>query len=293
MRYLITGGTGLVGSKLTKELLENGHEVVNLSRRSNGPDMKGFTQLRWDGRSIPESVGPTDAVVNLAGANVGQRWTKSHKKLIYNSRVESTRACTQYINSQDPKPQVFISASGSNYYGNNEAKVKTEKDGPGTGFLSKVCVAWENEAKNAEIRTVIMRIPPVLSTDGGPLEKLLTPFKMFIGGPTGSGDQPFSWVHIDDIVRAIRFFSDNENTQGPYNLAAPETVTNREFATILGSILRRPSFLRIPRFALDILFGEMAVILWGGLDINSDKVQNEGFNFKFPALKNALADLLD
>ncbi len=292
MKYLITGGSGLVGSKLIKELLDDGHEVVNLSRSSRSSDKKGLTQVKWDGSTIPESVGPVNVVVNLAGANVGQRWTEAHKELIYSSRVKSTRACVKYINSQDPKPQVFISASGSNYYGDDEQKAKTEEDGPGTGFLSKVCVAWENETKNADTRTVIMRIPPILSTDGGPLEKLLTPFKMFVGGPTGSGDQPFPWAHLDDIVRAIRFFSGKKSTHGPYNLAAPESVTNKEFANTLGNVLHRPSFFRIPKFALDIIFGEMAVILWGGLNINSDKIQNEGFEFKFPTLKSALVDLL-
>lgn len=292
MKYLITGGSGLVGSNLIKALLNDEHEVINLSRSARSSDQKGLQQVKWDGSSIPDEVGSVDVVVNLAGANVGQRWTESHKKLIYSSRVQSTRACVNYINKQGSKPKVFISASGTNYYGDDDTKPKAEEDEAGPGFLSKVCKAWEDEANKADIRTVIMRIPPVLSTEGGPLEKLLTPFKMFVGGPTGSGKQSFPWVHIEDMVRAIRFFSGRTSTQGPYNLAAPEIVSSKRFSTTLGKILHRPSFFRIPKFALQTIFGEMSVVLWGGLAIKSDKLRGDGFEFKFPTLKGALVDLL-
>lgn len=292
MKYLITGGSGLVGSNLIKALLNDDHEVINLSRSARSSDQKGLQQVKWDGSSIPEEVGSVDVVVNLAGANVGQRWTESHKKLIYSSRVQSTRACVKYINQQVDKPKVFLSASGTNYYGDDDTKPKTEVDEAGTGFLSKVCKAWEDEANKADIRTVIMRIPPVLSTEGGPLEKLLTPFKLFVGGPTGSGNQSFPWVHIEDMVRVIRFFSGRTSTQGPYNLAAPDIVSSKRFSSTLGKVLHRPSFMRIPKFALKAIFGEMSVVLWGGLAIKSDKLREEGFEFKFPTLKDALVDLL-
>ena len=293
MKYLITGGSGLVGTHLINALLKDGHQVVNLSRSARSSDREGLTQLQWDGKSIPAEAGAIDVVVNLAGANVGKRWTDSHKKMIMDSRVNGTRACANFINTADHKPSVFISASGTNYYGDDDTKPKTEKDGAGDGFLSKVCSAWEAEAHKAETRTVILRIPPVLATDGGPLEKLLTPFKMFVGGPTGSGDQAFPWVHIEDMVRAIRFFSGNNATEGPYNMAAPEIATNKQFSKLLGKALGRPSFFRIPKFMLELLFGEMSVVLWGGLVIKSDKIQQAGFEFKFPRLKEAFSDLLD
>ncbi len=293
MKYLITGGSGLVGSALIKELLKDGHEVINLSRSSRPSDKEGLTQLKWDGKSIPKEAGEVDVVVNLAGANVGQRWTDEHKKMIMDSRVNATHACTQYINNCAQKPQVFISSSGTNFYGDDDTKPKTETDPPGTGFLSRVCQAWEAESFPARTRTVIMRISPVLSTEGGPLEKLLTPFKMYVGGPVASGDQSFPWIHIEDMVRAIRFFAGNTNTEGPYNLAAPDIVTNKQFSTLLGKALKRPSFFKIPKFALKTIFGEMSVVLWGGLVIKSDKLREAGFEFKFPTLKGAFADLLD
>ena len=292
MRYLITGGTGLVGGKLIKQLLEQGHEVVNMSRSGRPSGREGLVQLKWDGKSIPEQVRDIDVVVNLAGANIGQRWTESYKKVILSSRVHATRACVEFIEGQENKPSVFISASGVNYYGNTFDKVKTESDPLGSGFLSEVCGAWEEEAVKASIRTITLRISPVLSTEGGPLEKLLVPYKMFVGGPTGEGDQGFSWIHLDDLVRAIHFFAANDATSGPYNLTAPGHITNREFATALGKALSRPSFFRLPKPVLNLIFGEMAVVLWGGTLASSDKLRSAGFEFEFPEIKEALADLL-
>lgn len=292
MKYLITGGSGLVGSKLISELLEDGHHIINLSRGKRQSDRDGLEEVTWDGKSIPESVGQVDVVLNLAGASVGKRWTDAYKKTIMDSRVWSTRACVNYINSQEPKPKVFISASGINYYGDLHTKPKSEDDPVGDTFLADVCKAWEVEAEKSTIRTVMMRISPVLDTEGGPLEKLLTPYKMFVGGPTGEGSQGFAWIHLDDMVRAIRFFTGHPKTEGPYNLAAPDMITNKQFANTLGGALNRPSFFRLPKFVLKTIFGEMSTVLWGGLFIKSDKIREAGFEFKFPTINEALTDLL-
>jgi len=292
MKYLITGGSGLVGSKLITELLDDGHAVINLSRGKRNSKRKGLVEVQWDGKSIPTEVGAVDVVINLAGANVGKRWTDAYKKIILDSRIWSTRACAEYINRQENKPEVFLSASGINYYGDLDQKPKSENDPAGTTFLADVCKAWEAEAEKANTRTVTMRISPVLDTEGGPLEKLITPYKMCVGGPTGEGSQGFAWIHLEDMVRAIRFFTGHPKTEGPYNLAAPDMITNKQFAKALGSALNRPSFFRLPKFVLQTIFGEMSAVLWGGLFVTSDKLRDHGFEFRFPTIKEALVDIV-
>ena len=293
MRYLITGGTGLLGTQLINDWLEEGHEVINMSRSGRPSNRKGLTQMKWDGKAIPAEVRDIDVVVNMAGANVGQRWSDSYKKMIMDSRVNSTRACVEFIKNQEKAPRVFISASGINFYGDNFNEIKSEDDPGGDGFLSGVCQAWENEAWHAPIRTICLRISPVLSTEGGPLEKLITPYKMFVGGPTGTGDQGFSWIHLDDLVEATHFLIKHESAEGPFNLTAPEHVTNRQFSKALGNALSRPSFFRLPKGILELIFGEMSVILWGGTIASCDKLTQAGYQFKFPQLKAAFSDLLD
>ena len=291
MRYLITGGTGLVGSKLIPELVAEGNEVVNLSRSGMPSGMKGWENVKWDGKSVPGSVKGIDVVVNLAGANVGSRWSESYKKTILQSRIDSTQACVNFIKAQENKPQLFLSASGTNYYGDDYDTVKTEADGPGEGFLSEVCQTWEASAEGAGIRTITMRIAPVLSLDGGPLEKMATPFKMFVGGPTGSGDQGFPWIHIDDLVAAMHFFIAESSLEGPFNLSAPPQNTNREFASAIGRALNRPSFFRLPKFMLKTIFGEMSVVLWGGGKVKPAKLLEAGYQFKFPNLDAAMGNI--
>lgn len=292
MRFLITGGSGLVGSHLIPQLLEEGHEVFNLSRSSKGDAVKGLSQVKWDGKSVPGTVPPVDVVINLAGASVGQRWNDSYKKTIMDSRVDATRACVDYIQRCEPKPQSFLSASGINFYGDHFPQTRKESDPVGEGFMAEVCGAWEAEAMKSPIRTVRMRIAPVLSQDGGPLEKLLTPYKLFVGGPVGSGDQGFPWIHLDDLVRGIHFFFNNPKTEGAYNLTAPRQDTAGSFAKELGNALNRPSFFRLPKAILQLVFGEMSVILWGGGFASADKMVQAGFPFKFPNLKDAFADLV-
>lgn len=291
MRYLITGGTGLVGGNLIPQLVGEGHEVINLSRSGRPSGMEGWENVKWDGTAVPPGIEDIDVVINLAGANVGKRWTEGYKKTIMESRVNATRACVDFINAQAQKPQVFLSASGTSYYGMDYEGTKVESDGLGAGFLAEVCEAWEAEAEKADVRTVIMRISPVLSMEGGPLEKMATPFKMFIGGPTGNGKQGFPWIHLDDLLAAIRFFVLNPETEGPFNLAAPQIISNKVFATAIGKAMGRPSFFKVPKFVLKAVFGEMSIVLWGGNSVTPEKLKNAGFKFNFPKIDLALQDI--
>ncbi|MEM0998559.1 MAG: TIGR01777 family oxidoreductase [Bacteroidota bacterium] len=292
MKYLITGGTGLVGSHLIPQLLQEGHEVHNLSRRSRSSKHAGLTHHQWDGKSVPTAVGPVDAIVNLAGATIGKRWSESYKKLIYDSRVDATTACVNYIQAQQTPPQVFISASGYNYYGNIFTETLDESAPAGEGFMAEVCVDWEAAAQGTGVRTVNLRTSVVLDAKEGPLAKLLTPFRLFVGGPTGTGKQGWPWIHVEDMVRAIRFLADTEGISGPINMVVPRHGNMDDFATTLGKALGRPSFFRLPKGVLEIIFGEMSVVLWGGGFIVPKALQDHGFEWKFPELKPAFTDLL-
>ncbi len=294
MKYLITGGTGLIGRNLSKSLLADGHEVHNVGRGLAKKKEKGFHHHQWDGRVVPDSVPKVDVVVNLAGANIGQRWTPEYKKLLISSRVNATKACVDYINKVGGEGVSFLSASGYNYYGDlletpvDETAVPADPD----SFMSQICQQWEEAAKGTSARTVIMRISVVLDPNDGPLAKMLTPYKFFVGGPTGTGKQGFPCIHIDDIVAAIRFLAEQSSTSGPVNMVSPESITQDEFSDALASQLRRPNFFRLPKGILNLIFGEMSVVLWGGAFVIPKVLMDEGFEYKYPSIKSALKHLL-
>lgn len=293
MKILITGGSGFVGSHLIPLLLEKGHEVVNLSRSNRTSKNPKLVEAQWDGRSIPSSLGPVDAVINLAGAGVGDhKWTPAYKEKIMQSRLSVTGACKEFILSATQKPKVFISASGYNFYGDYYEGTKDELDGPGTGFLSGVCQQWEKAAEGAGVRTVLLRTSVVLGKEDGPLAQMITPFKWFIGGPLGDGKQGFPWIHIRDMVLAIYHCVNNAQIEGPVNMVAPEKLNNRQFADTLGDALGRPSFFRLPKWVLNTVFGEMSVILWGGGLVDCRVLSESGYAFHYPKLEGALENLL-
>lgn len=292
MRYLVTGGTGLVGRRLIAELLADGHEVHNLGRGAAQAGPQGLVHHRWDGKSVPDAVPPVDVVVNLAGASVGKRWTAKHKELLVSSRVEATQACAAYLQRNSLPGQVFISASGFNYYGDLVEAPVTETSPPGAGFMAHICKEWEAAAAGTTARTVLLRIAVVLDKDDGPLAKMLLPYRAFIGGPVGSGRQGFPWIHLDDLVAVIRFVAAEPAISGPVNVVAPEAIAQRTFARALARAMGRPSWLRLPRWLLRLVFGEMSVVLWGGAWVVPQVLKAQGFHWRFPAIQDALQDLL-
>lgn len=297
MKYLFTGGTGLIGSKMIQELLAEGHEIHNMSRsaRQSKAAENGSGRVihhQWNGREIPAEVGEVDVVINMAGASIGKRWTDAYKKTIYQSRIDATNACANYIRSLENKPSVFISASGYNYYGNLFSQTLDESAPAGEGFMPDVCKDWEAAAEGTGVRTVYLRTSVVLDKDDGPLAQMITPYRFFVGGPTGTGKQGFPWIHLNDMVRAIRFIVATHNLEGPVNMVAPHHGTNQDFSNALAKVLRRPNFFRLPKSLLNIIFGEMAVILWGGGFVAAKKLKDHGFSWTHPDLKEALENLL-
>jgi uncharacterized protein len=301
MKIVIAGATGLIGKLLTKTLLNSGHSVVVLTRNPNLPTTSSQPLLRfdhWDGKgagSWHRHIDRADAVVNLAGESLGaRRWTKSRKRTLISSRVDPTTSIVKALKAATEKPRVLVNASAVGYYGPVEEGNVTEDNQAGNDFTSALCVEWEQAALAAttsDIRVILLRSGIVLDPRGGALQKMLLPFRLFAGGPLGSGDQWLSWIHREDEVRAICFLLENERVSGPVNLASPDSVTMKDFCVALGKTLGRPSGLRAPAFALRTLLGEMADIVLTGQRVVPKKLLQEGFKFRFPELKDALENL--
>lgn len=301
MRVIITGGTGLIGRQLAIDLVGAGHEVIVLSRAAGrAADLpEGVRVTQWDTRSAAGWGGLADgagAIVNLAGENLSSgRWTTARKEEILQSRLDAGRAVVEAIRAAQSKPLAVIQASAVGYYGPRGEEWLTEASAPGKDYLSNVTVQWEQSTAPVEemgVRRAVIRSGVVLSPKGGALAPLLLVFRLFAGGPVGSGRQRFPWIHIGDEVAAIRFLIENANASGPFNLSAPNPPTNAEFSRALGRALGRPSWLPVPAFALRLLFGEMATVLLDGQRVTSQKLQQAGFRFRFTEAEPALRDLL-
>jgi uncharacterized protein (TIGR01777 family) len=300
MKYILTGGGGLIGKALAFHLCETGHACIILSRNpqklSQVPD--GIQLVKWDGRT-PEGwsnlVEGTDVIVNLAGESLSTgRWSPEQKRAILYSRINAGAAVTEAIRQARHKPQAVIQISGAGAYGTSLDQLFSESDPYGSGFLPDVTQAWEGSTQPVEalgIRRVILRSGVVLSQHRGAFSRLTLPFKFFAGGPLGSGRQWLSWVHLADVVQAIRFASEEPRMKGIFNLSA-EPVTNRQFATQLGKMMHRPSSLPLPGFILRVLLGEMSTIILDGQRISSKRLQQQGFAFQYPEIVSALKDLL-
>lgn len=298
-RVLITGGTGLIGSRLTELLLEKKYEVRYLSRSPG--KVKDVEAFEWNVKkqSIdPNAIDGVMGIINLAGAGVAEkRWNQERKKVIMASRTRSTALLKDTLRSNPNEVKVVVSASGVNYYGYDTGGVfKKEGSRFGDDFLATVTKAWEAEAdtiSDLNIRVAKMRIGMVLSSEGGALEKMKKPIKYGFGAPLGTGDQYVSWIHIDDLCRMFIYAIENENISGAYNAVAPEPVTNKQLTKEIGIALGKPVFLpKVPAFALKLALGEMASIVLGGIKVSSEKIMSEGFEFKYPELKGALNNLL-
>src|SRR3954453_10795232 len=285
MRVAVTGATGTLGREVVRQLGERGDEIVAVSR---DPGAAGMTAVGWDGLDLSGF----DGVINLAGAPIDQRWSDDGKRKIRESRLDSTRRVVEALRAAEPRPRVLVSQSAEGYYPRGNAPVG-EDSPPGSGFLSGVVQAWEAEARKAEelgVRGVTARTGVVLSSAGGALPKMLTPFKLGVGGPVAGGEQPFPWVHVRDAAGALIFLLDNEQAQGPINLVAPQKHTNKTFTKALGKAIHRPTVFPVPEFAIHLLYGEMGTTVTEGSNPDPGKLQGLGYAFKYPHLEDALRD---
>ena len=297
MKILISGSQGLVGSALVKSLVEDGDEVVRLVRRERA---FGATEVEWHpnhGIIDAEKLEGCDAVIHLAGENIASgRWTDEKKHAIRESRVKGTSLLSQTLAKLSRPPSVFLSASAIGYYGNRGDELLTEASGPGNDFLASVCVEWEQATAAAAekgIRTVNTRFGIILAANGGALAKMLTPFRMGIGGRVGDGRQWMSWIAIDDVVAALKFLLSDSSVRGPVNFVAPHPVTNAEFTKKLGRVLSRPTIFPIPEFGVRLAFGEMAdALLLSSQKVEPSVLEDKRFPFSWPALDPALRHLL-
>lgn len=292
MKILLTGGTGFIGKPLREQLIAHEHELVVLTRATK---RKGFDRLKyitWDWREPPdltELISKTDIVINLAGEPIAkERWTKEQKERLLKSRIIPTKVIVDAINNSPKKPKKFISASAIGIYGNRFDEEITESSSLGNDFLSSVCKEWEKEAQKAQTNVTILRIGIVLGKDGGALEKIIPPFKSFVGGPFGSGNQYMSWIALDDVVGLIKFACDNEKVSGIINAVSPNPVTNKEFSNTLGNILHRPSFMPAPAFVLRLMLGEMSDLLLTGQKVIPEMAIKFDYKFKYPDLEKTL-----
>lgn len=298
MNILITGGTGFIGKELRETLLKAGNNLVIITRNPKKYEDESASNQRfisWDDDLVSEMEN-ADAVINLAGENLfGQRWNEQVKESIYNSRIDSTRSLVEAMRSAEKKPSVFISASASGIYGDQGDTILTEAFEAANDFLASVCKDWEEESQKAGelgVRVVNPRIGIVLEEGGGALEKMIPPFKFFVGGPIGDGKQYMSWIHRSDLVKALVFPIENEKLEGAYNVCSPNPATMNEVAETLGDVMNRPSFFRVPKFALDIVLGEAAQPITGSIRMQPKKLQVTGFEFRFEELEEALADII-
>jgi hypothetical protein len=297
MNYLVTGATGFIGRRLVRELLSGGHRVNYLGRkRSKELDSRAAFHCWNPGEPPPlNSVPRVDAVVHLAGEPIAQRWTEEVKRRIYDSRIGGTRSLVSAISDLKHKPAVLICASAIGYYGDRGDEILTEHSAPGNGFLAELCKQWEQEAAKAQefgLRVVSVRIAAVLGREGGALPKMLTPFRLALGGKLDGGRQWMAWVHIDDLVRLLMFAAENNPVQGPLNGASPGPVTNSEFTKVLAAVLRRPAPWTVPKFALKLAMGEMADALFDSARVIPAATEQAGFRFGYRDLRDALEHLL-
>lgn len=302
MHVVVAGGTGFIGRAVCRELLRAGHEVTVLTRdasRASGRVPQGVKVAQWSpeqSEELREVLSAKDAVINLSGESVAaQRWTPEFKQKLVDSRVNSTRALVQGIRSAEPRPKVLVNAGAVGIYGNRGEEELTESSPPGTGFLAELAIRWEqsaDEARELGVRVVKLRIGIVLGEGGGALEKMLLPFRLFVGGPFGSGQQWFPWIHLDDVSGITLHALAHDTVDGAVNTVAPGIVRLGEFCKALGRVMGRPSWLPVPGFALRLVVGELGEsMLWSQRVVPQAALQT-GYAFRYPQVEQALRQVL-
>ncbi len=299
MKIVIAGASGFIGSLVTQRLWEQSHALRLLSRRPiSGGKKTDQEWILWNpdsGGAWQGSVDDVDGIINLTGESIAEkRWTSGQKRKIISSRLDTTRALVDAIAAANRKPKFLINASAVGYYGPHGDEILTEKSPAGKDFLGRLCVDWENEASRAQefgVRVVLLRTGIVLGKGKGALAKMVLPFRLFVGGPLGSGAQWFPWIHVDDEVGLINFLIEKEDAAGPVNATAPNPVRMEEFSKALGEVLNRPSWAQVPASALALLLGEMADMLLTGQRAMPETALKMGYNFKYTDVTQALRSL--
>jgi uncharacterized protein (TIGR01777 family) len=305
MKVAITGATGFVGTRLVQRLHKEGHQIIVLTRNTASA-RRNFPSQTYANVEIvaytPSTSGAwqdviagCDGVVNLAGEPIAEtRWTPEQKREILNSRQLGTQKIVEAIAKANPKPTVLVNASAIGYYGTSETATFDESSASGRDFLAQVCQAWESEAQKVKefgVRLVILRLGIVLGL-GGALGKMITPFKLYAGGPIGSGRQWFSWIHIDDLVNLIVQGLTNSQLEGVYNATAPNPVRMNDLSQTMGQVMNRPSWLPVPAFALEALLGDGAIVVLEGQQVLPKRALEAGIKYQYPNLQPALQDIL-
>ena len=301
MRIFMTGGTGFVGTALVRQLVAQGHEVSILTRNSSSDRVAGGSVIFIHGNptkmgSWQDRADENDVCINLAGASIFRRWTQKAKTLMRESRLQTTKNLVAALARRKGKDTVLLSTSAVGYYGFHEAEIQDEGSPPGDDYLANLARDWEKEALRAEqygVRVIICRFGIVLGRGGGALNQMVPLFQKGLGSPLGSGNQWFSWIHEQDLVNIFPFLIEQRALSGPINLTAPEPVTNAAFTKALGRALGRPTFLpAVPGFVLKMIKGEFGTLLLKGQRVIPKRLIDAGFRFQFPAIKDALNDLV-
>ncbi len=298
MNILITGGTGFVGTHLSRACLDDGHDVTILGTRPRyeGPTYSRLRHVAADATKPGDwqaHVTGADVIFNLAGRNIFQRWTRKYKQQIYDSRILTTRNVVDAL--PQPATSVLVSTSAVGYYGSCGDAELSEESPPGKDFLAGLAKDWEAEAEAGEAkgaRVVLVRFGIVLGRNGGALAKMIPAFRSFVGGPLGNGRQWFPWIHLQDLLGALKFLAVRSDLKGPFNLCAPHPVTNAEMAGALGKALGRPAKMAMPAFMLRMMMGELGDVLLSSQRTLPDRLLAAGFEFGFPQIDQALADLI-
>jgi len=298
MQILITGGTGFVGTELRNMLLKEGHILIVITRSPDKYAQESARNQRFIGwnAELADAMEEADVVINLAGESIfGQRWTDEVKRKIRSSRIDVTNQLVEAIGNAQNGPDLLVSVSGVDFYGDRGDDIIDEETPTGNTFLAEVCREWEDAAKEATrygTRVALARLGVVLETGGGALQQMIPPFRFFVGGPVGSGNQYIPWIHMKDACRGFMFPINQPHVEGPYNLCAPNPVTMNELADALGEVLHRPSLFRVPEPVLKLVLGEAAQPVLDSHRVQPKKLQKKGFDFQFEHIHEALADIL-